>query len=202
MSSVVTMPHLAYILLLTLVTLTCEDKLRMVEIIEASTIKTAEDSRNKSVDSVAAHILREASTMRNGTEHSTNGSNTKSKLILATIGDSEDTRGTIRKEIKTILTTISPKSAEDPTNMSNDSSTTRTLRSTDSTYGNSSANTLVPATVVPTTRLLRSNVTEDKSTNTSSSSITLVPATVVPILIIGLILLFLVTKVKIRSSLN
>ena len=196
MSSVVTMPHLAYILLLTLVTLTCEDKLRMVEIIEASTIKTAEDSTNKSV---AAHILREASTMRNGTEHSTNGSNTKSKLILATIGDSEDTRGTIRKEIKTILTTISPKSAEDPTNMSNDSSTTRTLRST---YGNSSANTLVPATVVPTTRLLRSNVTEDKSTNTSSSSSTLVPATVVPILIIGLILLFLVIKVKIRSSLN
>lgn len=201
MSSVVTMPHLAYILLLTLVTLTCEDKLRMVEIIEASTIKTAEDSTNKSV---AAHILREASTMRNGTEHSTNGSNTKSKLILATIGDSEDTRGTIRKEIKTILTTISAKAAEDPTNMSNDSSTTRTLRSkaTDSTYGSSSANTLVPATVVPTTRLLRSNVTEDKSTNTSSSASTLVPATVVPILIIGLILLFLVIKVKIRSSLN
>ena len=201
MSSVVTMPHLAYILLLTLVTLTCEDKLRMVEIIEASTIKTAEDSTNKSV---AAHILREASTMRNGTEHSTNGSNTKSKLILATIGDSEDTRGTIRKEIKTILTTTSPKSAEDPTNMSNDSSTTRTVRSnaTDSTYGSSSANTLVPATVVPTTRLLRSNLTEDKSTNTSSSSSTLVPATVVPILIIGLILLFLVIKVKIRSSLN
>ena len=201
MSSVVTMPHLTYILLLTLVTLTCEDKLRMVEIIEASTIKTAEDSTNKSV---AAHILREASTMRNGTEHSTNGSNTKSKLILATIGDSEDTRGTIRKEIKTILTTTSPKSAEDPTNMSNDSSTTRTVRSnaTDSTYGSSSANTLVPATVVPTTRLLRSNLTEDKSTNTSSSSSTLVPATVVPILIIGLILLFLVIKVKIRSSLN
>ena len=158
-------------ILLTLVTVICQDK------VIATTITTAKHLTNESNYSIAAHVIITASTTTNTTtENWTNKSHTNSTIPATVEDNNEDSAGRIRKETKTIstTTTTTPMAAEESTNKSNDSATTPTLRK------------------IP-------NETKNNS-NSNMDASTLIPATVVPILIIGLMLLALVIKFIIINS--
>ena len=121
MRSIVTMRPFAYVLMLTLLTVTYGDEMTATETTEATTLARTEDSTNNDEDGPATHIQSGVSTKTNETENPSNADNRRTL---------DDTTGTASKETKQILTSkTSETAAEDPTNLSNESATTsRTIR--------------------------------------------------------------------------